>query len=234
VEIPFGYSKQLLDKETKENYMADAIKIEDDIFYVWEETRPEWFIGMTVVIGKNGLGLVDTGFENTPWEYLVPFLNKIGRKPGEITAIYNTHGDTDHIEGNDAVKKLCDAKITCYEGEAQAISNADLTLAEGDTMVLGDRSFTVIHCPGHRVGNSCLFDKEASLLIAGDTIVGTRTELIRIGSEPYIASLKKVLALSPATVVMSHPFAPAGKNVLRGKEISEMIDASIKIAESVS
>ena len=214
--------------------MEKAIKIEDDIYFVAEVTRPQWFIGMTVLIGKENLGIVDTGFENTPEEYLLPFLKEIGRDPMEITAIYNTHGDGDHVQGNDAIRKLCNAKITCFEGEAQAIGNADLTLAEGESIELGDRTFTVIHVPGHREGNSCLFDKEASLLIAGDTIVGTRSELIRIGKEPYIASLKKILALSPETVVMSHPFEPAGKNVLRGGEISEMIDASIKIAENVS
>ena len=214
--------------------MADAIKIEDDIYFVQQPTRPQWFIGITVIVGANDLGLVDTGFDNTPGEYLLPFLKEIDRDPMEISAIYNTHGDGDHIEGNDAVKKLCNAKITCYEAEAPAIENADLTLADGETIVLGDRTFTVIHCPGHRAGNSCLFDKDASLLIAGDTIVGTRSELIRIGSEPYIASLKKILALSPSTVVMSHPFDPAGKNVLRGEEISKMIEASIKVAENGS
>jgi glyoxylase-like metal-dependent hydrolase (beta-lactamase superfamily II) len=211
--------------------MTDVIKIEDDIYFVQHRNRPGWFCGITVVVGKDKLGIVDTGYENTPEEYLLPFLAEIGRDPKEITDVYNTHGDGDHIEGNEAVKKMTGATFTCYELEAEHITTADRTLAEGETIELGDRTFSVVHCQGHRAGNTCLIDNESSLMIVGDTIVGTREELIRIGSEPYIASLKKILNLSPATVVMSHPFEPAGKNLLKGEEIAEMIEASIKIAE---
>ncbi|MBN1686904.1 MAG: MBL fold metallo-hydrolase [Spirochaetales bacterium] len=212
--------------------MENVHKIEDDLYYVQHPTRPGWFCGITVVVGADSLGLVDTGYANTPEEYLLPFLEEIGRSPQEITTVYNTHGDGDHIEGNAAVKKLSGAQFACYTSEAEAIRNVDLSLSDGQTIALGDRTFTVIHCPGHRQGNSCLFDKESSLLIAGDTIVGTRRELIRIGTEPYVASLRRILNLSPATVVMSHPFDPAGKNVLRGAEISAMVEASITIAQS--
>jgi hypothetical protein len=31
-------------------------------------------------------------------------------------------------------------------------------------------------------------------------------------------------------MIMSHPFAPLGKEVLRGDEVKQMIEASIKIA----
>jgi glyoxylase-like metal-dependent hydrolase (beta-lactamase superfamily II) len=135
--------------------------------------------------------------------------------------------------GNAAVKQLCGAKTACHEEEADVIGDIDIRLKDGDSIDLGDRTFTVVHCPGHRAGNCCLFDQTASLLIAGDTIVGTREELIRLGKEPYIASLKKLRALNPAKVIMSHPFDPAGKNVLEGSEVADMIEASIEIAEKL-
>jgi glyoxylase-like metal-dependent hydrolase (beta-lactamase superfamily II) len=212
--------------------MKGVQRIDDDLFFLQHPTRPGWFCGITVVVGSQSLGLVDTGFEETVRDYLLPFLNEIGRDPADISMVYNTHGDGDHVQGNAAVKELGDAKIACHEVEASSITHVDLSLKDGDTLALGDRTFTVVHCPGHRPGNSCLFDRVGSLLISGDTIVGTRSELIRMGAEPYIASLRKILGLAPATVVMSHPFAPAGKNVLAGDEVAEMIEASIKIAES--
>jgi len=214
--------------------MEGILKIADDLYFVRHPVRPGWFCGITVVAGSEKLGLIDTGYENTPEEYLFPFLKELGRDVKEISLIYNTHGDGDHIEGNDVIKKAANATIVCHEQEADVIPSADETVTDGDSITLGDRVFTVVHCPGHRQGNTCLFDKSSSLLVTGDTIVGTRSELIRVGKEPYIASLKKIAALSPAAVLMSHPFDPAGKNFLKGKEIDEMIQASIKVAESIS
>lgn len=212
--------------------MTSATKIEHDIYYVGHPSRPGWFCGITVVIGARSLGLVDTGYENTPEDYLLPFLQEIGRNPSDISAVYNTHGDGDHVLGNAAVKRLSGATIACHEKEAEAIGNVDVPLSDGQTIDLGDRTFTVVHCPGHRPGNTCLFDKQTSLLLAGDTIVGEKSELIRMGSRPYIASLQKISALSPVKVIMAHPFPPAGKIVLEGSEITDMIQASIRVAEA--
>jgi glyoxylase-like metal-dependent hydrolase (beta-lactamase superfamily II) len=213
--------------------MEGVTQVADDLYYLQHQMRPGWFCGISVLVGKNSLGLVDTGLENTPEEYLLPFLKQLGREPAEITTVYNTHGDGDHVEGNLAIKKICNPTIYCHEEEASVIENVDKTVTEGDIIVLGDRTFTVVHVPGHRVGNTCLFDKDSSLMIVGDTIVGTRTELIRIGKEPYISSLRKIQSMSPKTVLMSHPFEPAGKILLKGAEISDMIEASVKIAKDM-
>jgi glyoxylase-like metal-dependent hydrolase (beta-lactamase superfamily II) len=41
---------------------------------------------------------------------------------------------------------------------------------EGDTIDLGDRSFEVLHTPGHSPGSICLWDKDLGVLIGGDAI----------------------------------------------------------------
>jgi glyoxylase-like metal-dependent hydrolase (beta-lactamase superfamily II) len=43
-------------------------------------------------------------------------------------------------------------------------------LAEGDRIDLGDRSFTVLHTPGHTAGSACLFDEVDGTLFTGDAI----------------------------------------------------------------
>ena len=50
----------------------------------------------------------------------------------------------------------------------------------------------------------------------------------------YIDSLTKLLKLDVDLMIMSHPFKPAGKSILRGNEVGEMIRASIGIAERLS
>lgn len=46
----------------------------------------------------------------------------------------------------------------------------DRWLAEGDTVTLGNRALSVLHCPGHTPGHVVFFDNEARLLISGDVI----------------------------------------------------------------
>ena len=47
----------------------------------------------------------------------------------------------------------------------------------------------------------------------------------------YIDSLRKLLELDIAVMVMSHPFQPLGKPILAGEEVDEMLHASIDVAE---
>jgi len=47
----------------------------------------------------------------------------------------------------------------------------------------------------------------------------------------YVDSLRRLRRVKADTMIMSHPFMPAGKNILNGQEITEMIEASIKVAE---
>ncbi len=113
------------------------------------------------------------------------------------------------------------------------VDAVDERFQDGDTLELGDRTFTVIHTPGHRPGNICLYDSTDKLLLTGDTVCGERKDLIRMGKEPQIASLNKLSQLSIDTMVMAHPFQPVGKTVLNGAEAQKMISDSIAIAEQL-
>ena len=117
--------------------------------------------------------------------------------------------------------------------EADAIPLVDKTFKEDDVLHIGDRSFKVIHTPGHRPGAVCLLDEANKLLITADSVAGDRKDLIRMDKEIYIKSLKGLLDLDVEHMIMSYPFQPAGKNILEGSEIGEMIKASIEIAEKI-
>jgi glyoxylase-like metal-dependent hydrolase (beta-lactamase superfamily II) len=143
----------------------------------------------------------------------------------------NTHRDGDHIRGNQAFKENTGALIVTHRLEAEAIPSVDKTLEDDDIVGLGDRLFRVILTPGHRPGAVCLFDEKHRVLITGDSVCGERETLIRMDKGIYINSLKKLLELEADTMIMSHPFMPAGKNILRGSEVNEMIQSSIEVAE---
>jgi glyoxylase-like metal-dependent hydrolase (beta-lactamase superfamily II) len=45
-----------------------------------------------------------------------------------------------------------------------------LLLDDGDRIDLGDRSFAVLHTPGHTAGSACLFDEADGTLFTGDAL----------------------------------------------------------------
>jgi len=211
--------------------MENVVEVFDDLFVVKQDMRPGWYCSVFVVFGDNNIGIIDTGYENTPTDYVFPLILDKGRAIDEIDLIVNTHRDGDHIKGNDVFKKHTGAPIVAHSLEAEAIPSMDKAMEDGDMLKLGDRNFKVIHTPGHRPGAICLLDVEHGVMITGDSVCGEREDLIRMDKGIYIESLKKLLELDVEVMLMSHPFKPAGKNVLRGNEIGEMIRASIGIAE---
>jgi len=203
----------------------------DDIFVVRQEMRPGWTCNVVLVFGDDSIGVVDTGFENTPEDHVFPLIKKQGRRLDEVSMIVNTHRDGDHIRGNTVFKEQTGAPIAIHELEMEAVPTSDIKL--GDHVTLGNRVFEVIHTPGHRPGAVCLYDKISKTLLTGDSVCGTRENLIRMDKNIYIDSLKKLLELDVQLMIMSHPFAPAGKDILRGDEVRQMIDTSIEIAENL-
>jgi glyoxylase-like metal-dependent hydrolase (beta-lactamase superfamily II) len=213
--------------------MVNIEKVREDIYLIEQPTRENWFCSVTVIVGESSVSLVDTGYENTPEDYILPFLREIGRKPEQVKTVVNTHRDGDHVLGNRIIKEKTPARIAIHELEFDAVEDVDDKLQDGDVVELGDRAFTVIHTPGHRPGNICLYDKENRILLTGDTVCGDREDLIRMDRQTYIASLRKLSKLPIDTMVMAHPFQPAGKAVLSPEEAKRMIEDSIGIAEAI-
>jgi len=211
--------------------MENVVEVFDDLYVVTQDMRPGWYCSVFVVLGEDNIGIVDTGYENTLMDYVFPLIQGKGRSLDEVDLIVNTHRDGDHIKGNDVFKEKTGAPIVAHSLAAEAIPSLDRTREDGDVLKLGNRLFKVIHTPGHRPGAVCLLDEEHKVMITGDSVCGEREDLIRMDKNIYIDSLKKLLELDVDMMLMSHPFKPAGKNILKGEEIGEMIRASISIAE---
>lgn len=92
-------------------------------------------------------------------------------------------------------------------------------LGEGDVVDLGDRSFTVVHTPGHTSGSICLWDEESGTLFSGDAIYVDA----RLGWEDrvaFAASLERLRDLDVRIVHSGH-----GRS-FDGGELHEAIDAA--------
>jgi len=211
--------------------MKNVERIADDLYVVKYVHREGSFVGITVVVAKHKIGLVDTGFERTVVDSLFPFIREFGRSVEEIDFVVNTHRDGDHVQGNKVLKEKTKATIAIHELDAEAVEVVDVKLKDGDFVELGDRKFEVIHAPGHTPGNICLYQRENQLLITGDTLCGDRVDLIRMDKNIYVKSIKRLLDLSVKRLIQSHPRKPFEKAILRKEEPREMMRASIALAE---
>ena len=215
------------------NLMKDVEKVAEDLYLI-KQPFHGIFTGVTVVTGANSVGIVDTGLQTTPAEYILPLISELGHRPEDIKYIVNTHGHGDHIWGNKALKEKTKAKIVAHELDADDVGAVDLRLKDGDTVMLGDRQFRIVHTPGHTPGSICLHDEKNRTLITGDSVQGRGVEegnLVIRNKQDYIDSMKKLLKLEIKTMLVDHPYRPFRKAVLTGEEPRQMIIESLKAVE---
>lgn len=132
----------------------------------------------------------------------------------EPKLILLTHGHFDHIGAVDALAERLGIPVYIHKLDQEMLGDplknggAALTgetvtakaggvFQEGDSFLLGELDFRVLHTPGHTKGSSCFLCGDA--LFTGDTLFAGgmgRTDLYG-GSYPELsASLKKLAALS--------------------------------------
>jgi glyoxylase-like metal-dependent hydrolase (beta-lactamase superfamily II) len=110
-----------------------------------------------------------------------------------------------------------------------SVGRPDRLLAGGESLTAGDRTWEVVHTPGHSPGHVCLWS-------AGDRVLCSGDHLLQVVSPPvtfergferdpmgsYLASLERIAALAPDVVLPGHgpPFRDGARRaatVSRGK-----------------
>lgn len=134
--------------------------------------------------GRSDCLVVDPGFQP---ERILAFLDEQKIEPA---AILNTHGHSDHIAGNDAMKrqwpdcpliigsgdapKLIDAELNLSARYGRAITSppADRTVNEGDQISAAGFDLEVREVPGHSAGHVIFVwaKNTPSLAFVGDVI----------------------------------------------------------------
>jgi glyoxylase-like metal-dependent hydrolase (beta-lactamase superfamily II) len=153
-----------------------------------------------------------------PGEAAPEVLRAVGNRT--VNAIINTHGHCDHCAGNAWFKEQTGAPIYCHDADLPLLRalpdqgrmfglpmppspDPDGFLNEGDTIRVGDETFSVLHVPGHSPGHIALFGN--GVLIAGDVLFAGsigRTDLPGGNHQELLASLRnKVMTLPGETVV---------------------------------
>jgi metallo-beta-lactamase class B len=138
----------------------------------------------------------------------------LGYNPGDIKAIFATHGHYDHVGAAALFKRDFGCKFYMNESDKNQVEEGDATattagllygvefppcqvdelLKDGDTFDFGNMEMEVMHTPGHTIGSVCfvLHIDNLIVLIAGDTIYGGFSPLIGSDEEKWHKSLEYI------------------------------------------
>jgi len=153
---------------------------------VIESIESQPFAENTYIVGKEGQAdcvIIDPGFQP---ELIVAYLKREQLRP---VAILNTHGHSDHIAGNEAMKaewpeiplvigkgdayKLTDpdANLSAPFGASLISPPADREINEGDTIEYAGIPLEILETPGHSRGHIVfVFRSETNVIFGGDVL----------------------------------------------------------------
>lgn len=127
-----------------------------------------------------------------------------------VLYLLHTHGHPDHTEGARELQALVGGTLAMHGadvdffGGTSDLSLAELRLADGQELALGELTVRVLHTPGHTPGSVCYLI--GGNLFTGDTLfVGAvgRTDLEGASMAELLDSIEhKILPLPEETVVL--------------------------------
>lgn len=117
--------------------------------------------------------VIDPGFD-FPFEAEQIF-HYVDAEALTVKFIVNTHGHSDHVGGNQALRQRFHVPVCIHKLDAHMLNETDesatirnVMLKDGSLIEFGDANLKVIHTPGHTEGSICLLAEK--LIFTGDTL----------------------------------------------------------------
>jgi hydroxyacylglutathione hydrolase len=171
------------------------------------------------IIGKNEIGIIDTGASATCIDSILKAMQKFGLERGNVKKLILTHIHPDHTGGIPEFIDAFDPLIYMHKAEAPRLFRnppPKLHLLEGgETLTIDTLTLQVIHTPGHSAGCCCFYEGKWKVLFSGDTVFSFgnigRTDL---GGDPelLVNSIEKLLKLDVEYICPGHMVCTKGGN----------------------
>jgi glyoxylase-like metal-dependent hydrolase (beta-lactamase superfamily II) len=128
-----------------------------------------------------------------------------------LAQVLVTHGHGDHASGAAAIAQRMPhvrfVKMPWPDHDAKWRVDWQ-PIADGETIAAGDASLTALHTPGHAPDHLCFWEPDARVLFCGDLAWQGTTVVIPPSHggdvSAYLASLERVIALSPTSMLPAH------------------------------
>ena len=224
----------------------EAIRMGDGVTLLHEPwIKPFYRCNMWHIRGRDADILFDTGLG------VFPLRRAVARLAERAPICVASHTHFDHIGGHHEFPCCCvhqaeaailadprndvtladryanedmfDALPTGWDTARYAVTPAPAhrILQDGDVIDLGDRSFEVIHTPGHSPGGIALWEKASGILLSGDIVYDGPliTDTYHADLTDYETSLRRLSALPVAIVHGGHfpSFGPVRLSQLIGE-----------------
>ncbi len=193
------------------------------------QARRHLGVNIYLIDGGSEWALIDVGFLDELADVL-ELVRRMGFSLSACKLILATHADADHAQGLSRAREILRCKVAAHpksvkpleEGDeiltyaridAQDIlipmpkCKVDVTINEGDTLTIGDRTLEVWSTPGHTAGQ--LAFRMGDLLFSGDNIfrdgcVGVIDAHHGSNLVDFLASLRRIRACDAKYLLPSH------------------------------
>ena len=145
----------------------EPTRVSDNLYVIGRTTTAVW-----VVSTSAGLVLIDAGYGDQLESVLLPGMKKLGLDPARVTHVVVGHGHGDHFGGASYFQQrgarvamgaadwdLVEAPAAAGgrgappAGPAVVPPKRDVAVADGQTLTVGDVTFTFVAIPGHTTGS---------------------------------------------------------------------------------
>ena len=182
------------------------------------------FVYVYIICGKQ-ICLIDSGTKSSEME-IFGYLERLGRRPEEISLLILTHSHPDHIGAAQAVQRASGCTVAAHAAERAWIEDVNLQfekrpipgfhslvegsvhvdriLEENDIVNVGDSlNLKVLHTPGHSLGSISLYLDREGALFSADAIPIVGEMPIWEDPAASINSIEKLLALEGIRILLS-------------------------------
>ena len=194
-----------------DGYMK-PFQITDHVYYVGA-----YQVCTHLIDTGDGLVLIDAGYEKCLY-MVIDSIHRMGFDPMNIKYIITTHAHYDHVEANAPLRGITGAKVVIGEKDAAELAEkfapADITVKDGETLTLGDKTFRFVHTPGHTIGCMSIFfedsigGKPVSVGTFGGAGANTLTKkhpgYYEGCTDDYLRSVDRLLTMHPDVFIANH------------------------------
>ncbi|WP_115862699.1 MBL fold metallo-hydrolase [Halorussus litoreus] len=130
---------------------------------------------------------------------------KIRERTDDLDAVVLTHTHPDHVGNLQSVKDAFAVDAWGYDTDQHGV---DHSLADEETVQIGDYDYVALHTPGHKNDHLCFYSAGASVLFAGDLVFQNggfgRTDLEEGDREQLVESIDRVRERIDETLAAMH------------------------------